>query len=81
MKQKKKMNVDLFWNSGINKHKLITVYNFTGEIPYATIGFAGLVGALTGMSAGGLTVHEAGNDNQKETFLGFTWSLRLRHIM
>eukprot|EP01125_Pyxidicula_operculata_P012821 TRINITY_DN4222_c0_g1_i1.p1 TRINITY_DN4222_c0_g1~~TRINITY_DN4222_c0_g1_i1.p1 ORF type:complete len:539 (+),score=86.22 TRINITY_DN4222_c0_g1_i1:198-1619(+) len=76
-------NLDWDSNTGINKHKLVTVYKIKGKIPYATVGFAGLVGSLAGISAAGLTVHEAGNDMNEfgETFNGFTWSLRLRYIM
>jgi hypothetical protein len=40
-----------------------------------------MLGALTGMSKAGLTVHEAGLDSIRETELGFQWSLRLRFIM
>ena len=46
-------------DSGISKHKLVAVYHINGKIPYASIGFAGLTGALTGMSAAGITVHGA----------------------
>ena len=40
-----------------------------------------MLGALTGMSKAGITVHEAGLDSIRETELGFQWSLRLRYIM
>jgi hypothetical protein len=40
-----------------------------------------MLGALTGMSKAGLTVHEAGLDSIRETELGFQWSLRLRYVM
>ena len=41
---------------GINKAKLITVYKpEDGGIAHATVGFAGLYGALAGMSAEGIT--------------------------
>ena len=43
--------------------------------------FEGFVGALTGMSKAGLTVHEANLEESVETFLGFPWVLRLRYIM
>ena len=50
------------------------------RIPHATVGFAGLAGALTGMSAKGLTVHEANLEEAPETFFGFPWVLRLRYV-
>jgi len=82
-------NLDWHPNTGINTYKLITVFHDeelaievgTSRHSYATVGFAGLFGALTGMNDAGLTVHEAGNDVKKETFLGFPWVLRLRHIL
>jgi hypothetical protein len=36
------------------------VYHPPGKPAYATVGFAGFIGALTGMSSAGITVHEAG---------------------
>eukprot|EP01027_Heterolobosea_sp_BB2_P016936 GEZU01024037.1.p1 GENE.GEZU01024037.1~~GEZU01024037.1.p1 ORF type:complete len:527 (+),score=161.19 GEZU01024037.1:76-1656(+) len=74
-------NLDWERDTGINQNKLLTVYHPEGKIAHVTVGFAGVLGALTGMSAAGLTVHEAGNDVVTETFLGFTWTLRLRYIM
>ena len=48
-------NLDIAPASGISRHKLIAVYHFSdGRIPYATVGFAGYVGALAGMSVGKL---------------------------
>lgn len=40
-------NLDWLANSGISEYKLLSVYHTTGKIPYVTIGFAGMVGALT----------------------------------
>ena len=74
-------NLDWQANSGINKHKLIVVWKIKDTIPHTTIGFPGIIGALTGMSQAGLTVHEAGLDSMKETELGFQWTLRLRYVM
>eukprot|EP01100_Stratorugosa_tubuloviscum_P012094 TRINITY_DN557_c0_g1_i1.p1 TRINITY_DN557_c0_g1~~TRINITY_DN557_c0_g1_i1.p1 ORF type:complete len:525 (-),score=215.46 TRINITY_DN557_c0_g1_i1:25-1539(-) len=74
-------NLDWLPNAGISKYKLLTIYHEEGQNPYVTIGFAGLIGSLTGMSSKGITVHEAGNDVTKETFDGFTWTLRLRAVM
>jgi hypothetical protein len=57
------------------------VWKVKDTIPHATIGYPGIIGALTGMSKAGLTVHEAGLDSMKETELGFQWTLRLRYIL
>lgn len=53
----------------------------TGKNAYTTFGFAGLTGALAGMSAKGLTVHEANLEESVESFVGFPWVLRLRYVM
>jgi hypothetical protein len=74
-------NLDWEANTGMNKNKIIFVWKAKDTIPHTTIGFPGIIGALTGMSQAGITVHEAGLDSMKETELGFQWTLRLRYIM
>ena len=74
-------NLDWEQNSGINKNKMVFVWKAKGTIPHTTIGFPGVIGALTGMSQAGITVHEAGLGSLKETELGFQWTLRLRYIL
>jgi len=74
---------NLDWNkdTGISHNKLVTVWHPEGKIAHASLGFAGLYGALAGMSAEGLTVHEANLEESRETFRGFPWVLRLRYVM
>lgn len=60
-------NLDWEANTGTNKFKTIFVWKVDGTIPHATLGFPGLMGALTGMSKAGLTVHEAGLDSMRAT--------------
>jgi len=74
-------NLDWSAQTGIATNKLITVFHPPNGYVHATVGFAGLYGALTGMSSQGITVHEAGDDNHLETFEGFAWTLRLRDLM
>jgi len=76
-------NLDWDPDTGIDHFKMLTIYNIPGKIPYATLGFASHMGALAGMSAAGLTVHETGNDvySPGSSFSGFPWVLRLRYIM
>eukprot|EP00048_Salpingoeca_helianthica_P015744 m.228380 g.228380 ORF g.228380 m.228380 type:complete len:489 (-) comp17465_c0_seq1:28-1494(-) len=74
-------NLDWAADTGIADNKLVTVFHPPGRIPHATFGFAGLFGSLAGLSAAGLTVHEAGQDSRDETFDGFPWITRLRYIM
>ena len=74
---------NLDWNAdtGINKYKMVTVLHPPGKIAHAVLGYAGVWGALTGMSAAGLTVHEANLEEDQITFDGFPWLLRLRYVM
>jgi len=76
-------NLDWESQTGIAQNKLVTVFHPPegSGFTHATVGFAGLYGALAGMSAQGITVHEAGDDNYLETFNGFAWTLRLRDLM
>jgi hypothetical protein len=58
-------NLDWEANTGVNANKMIFVYKIDNTIPHITLGFPGVIGALAGMSAAGLTVHEAGLDSKK----------------
>ncbi len=77
------------WGSRTVNNKLFTGRNLdwlkdTGISDghaHATIGWAGIWGAITGISAAGITVHEANLESDDITFRGFPWVLRLRHVM
>ena len=56
-------NLDWASNMGINLNKLIIVFNIDSSIPHVILGFPGLIGALTGISAKGITAHEAGQSS------------------
>lgn len=74
-------NLDWLADMGIAKYKLVTVFHPPNGIAHATVGWSGIWGAITGMSAKGLSVHEANLESNDITFRGFPWVLRLRHIM
>ena len=74
-------NLDWFPDLGINKYKLLTIHRPKNGVAHVTIGFAGVWGALAGMSAQGISVHEANLEVNRVTFRGFPWILRLRHAM
>ncbi|KAM9990958.1 hypothetical protein ACTFIY_007014 [Dictyostelium cf. discoideum] len=74
-------NLDWLNGSGISNNKLITFYHPIGQYSHAAIGFAGLIGAIVGISSKGIFVAESDNDSVKVTFDGFAWSMRLRYIM
>lgn len=75
---------NLDWNKdlGLNKYKTVIVYRPNdGAHFHATVGYAPLWGAITGMSSQGLTVHEANLEENRITFEGVPWLLRLRLVM
>lgn len=75
-------NLDWTKDTGINKYKLVMVtVPDDGAIASVSLGFVGLYGTLAGMSAAGLTLHEANLEEDKISFSGFPWVLRLRYIM
>ncbi|KYR00406.1 hypothetical protein DLAC_03157 [Tieghemostelium lacteum] len=74
-------NLDWFADTGIAKYKLIYIFHAEGTYSNAAIGFAGLMGAITGINNNGVFVAESDNDSVKVTFEGLTWSMRLRYIM
>lgn len=75
-------NLDWQKDTGINKYKLVTVHHPPAPaIEHATFGFVGLFGSLAGISALGLSAHEANLEEEEITFGGFPWLLRLRYIM
>lgn len=75
-------NLDWLASSGIADYKLLTVFHPPApQQPHVTVGFAGILGALTGMNSVGVTVHESGNDNKLESPSGMPWVLRLRMVL
>jgi hypothetical protein len=76
-------NLDWLRDTGISNYKLITIHRPVGKNRYAhaVVGWAGIWGAITGMSSKGITVHEANLESNDITFRGFPWVLRLRHVM
>jgi hypothetical protein len=49
-------NLDWLPDLGVNKYKLLTVHHPPGAVPHVTIGYAGIWGALAGMSAAGADI-------------------------
>ena len=60
-------NLDWEADTGMNKFKTLFVWKVENTIPHVTPGFPGIMGALTGMSKAGITVHEAGLDSLRAT--------------
>eukprot|EP01133_Synstelium_polycarpum_P011604 gene11604-13546_t len=73
-------NLDWF-TSGMSRHKLVAFIHPSNGISHCAVSFAGLLGALTGISSHGLFVAESGSDTKALTFDGFAWTMRLRRVM
>lgn len=74
-------NLDWLTDLGVNAYKLITVHHPADGHAHCTVGFAGIWGAMAGMSSQGLTAHEANLESKLSSFRGFPWILRLREVM
>lgn len=74
-------NLDWLTDLGINQYKLITVHHPVDGYSHCTVGYAGVWGALAGMSSEGLTAHEANLESKLSSFQGYPWLLRLRDVM
>lgn len=74
-------NLDWMPDTGLAKHKLLTVHHPAGGKAHVDIGWSGVWGALAGISEAGITVHEANLESDDSSFEGFPWILRLRYIM
>jgi hypothetical protein len=79
-------NLDFNANTGINKYKLLSVFEITESdgtprIPYVAMGFSFGLGALAGMNMEGISTSEMNLDNNMTTFSGLPFPLRLRYIL
>ena len=76
-------NLDWVIDSGVSRAKLVTVYHppEAGRAAYASIGFAGFVGAIAGMSERGVSVTQSNLDNSRVTMRGVMWPFRMRYIL
>jgi hypothetical protein len=81
-------NLDYNANTGINKYKLLQIYDIAEPGPngaprmkYSAFGFTFGLGALAGQSQVGITTSEMNLDNSQTTFSGLPFPLRLRYVM
>jgi len=78
-------------NAPLNKYPLIAIYKSSeqGSIPYANIGYAGLIGVLTGVNAEGVAiaakvwVPRKGSETlkPKATYFGKPWAYVLKDLL
>ena len=74
---------DLDWVSqtGMHEERLVTVYEPEDGHPFVTMAYAGVVGALAGMNAEGLSFSEVGAFSVREELDGTPWILIARQVL
>jgi len=74
-------NLDWHAQTGIHDERLITVCRPEDGIPFVTVGYTGIIGALAGLSARGITVAEIGAFSAREELDGMPWTLTARRVL
>jgi isopenicillin-N N-acyltransferase like protein len=68
--------------SHLHEYPVITVAKPDGGVPYANVGWAGFLGAISGMNAEGITLGEMGyGDPPHETLAGVPMPFLLREVL
>lgn len=74
-------NLDWVSQTGMHEDRLLTVYVPEGGAAFVTMGYAGVIGALAGMNADGITLSEVGAFSTREELDGIPWTLMGRHVL
>ena len=73
-------NVDLGIGTGLEKTALVVYHKPDGQVPYANIGWTGLIGVASGMSANGIGIGQIWGTTL-DHFIGTPWCLKTRKIL
>jgi hypothetical protein len=74
-------NLDWISQSGMHRHRMITVCRPEGYQPFVTMGYAGVLGALAGMNERGISISEVGAFTTSESLDGCPWTLMARRVL
>lgn len=74
-------NLDWISQSGMHRHRLLTVCRPEGFQPFVTMGYAGVLGALAGMNERGISISEVGAFTTSESLDGSPWALMARRVL
>jgi hypothetical protein len=74
-------NLDWVSQTGMHENRLVTVYAPDKGPAFATMGYAGVVGALAGMNANGISLSEIGAFSAREELDGTPWTLMARQVL
>ena len=75
--------LDYATEAGIQNYPVIFVYKPEGKKPFVIVGWAGLLGCITGISGRGIALSEIGDNfgNEKETLAGEPFPFLLRRVL
>ncbi|MBN2310225.1 MAG: hypothetical protein JXR94_14720, partial [Candidatus Hydrogenedentes bacterium] len=74
-------NLDWLAQTGMHEDRLVTVCRPEGAHPFVTMGYAGVVGALAGMNAEGISLSEVGAFSMAEELDGIPWTVMARRVL
>jgi len=74
-------NLDWISQTGMHEDRLITVYRPEDGCAFATMGYAGITGALAGMNENGISFSEVGAFSVREELDGTPWTLMARQVL
>lgn len=74
-------NLDWVSQTGMHKDRLVTVYEPEDGCAFATIGYAGVLGALAGMNEKSITLAEVGAFSAREELDGTPWTFMARRVL
>jgi hypothetical protein len=72
--------VDLFVGSGIEENAVVVIEKRDGKVPWANAGWAGMVGAASGMNAHGVAIGQVWAFSNDKWF-GEPWPMTMRRAM
>lgn len=74
-------NLDWVSQTGIHADRLLTVCHPTGRHAFVSMGYAGVIGCLAGMSERGITLSEVGAFSVREELDGAPWIFTARRVL
>ncbi len=74
-------SLDLGKDKVVQENACLLVFEPDGENPYVVVGWAGVLGCVTGMNAKGISVGEMGSSSSDESFEGVPMIFLLREVL
>jgi hypothetical protein len=74
-------NLDWVAQTGMHEDRLVTVCRPEGRYAFASAGYAGVIGCLSGMNEKGITLSEVGSFSVREQLDGIPWTFMARQVL